>query len=109
MRLNTHRLQPVLNSTNDRQCHMLHGFDGLCHIRQATLCIAGEMVLKNTGLGYTVIRAGPLLEEPGGYKALIFDQVRHIVHLQQCKTDNTANFYPDIVLALLARAACSLA
>jgi hypothetical protein len=36
---------------------------------------AGENVLKNTGLGYTVIRAGPLLEEPGGYKALIFDQV----------------------------------
>lgn len=35
----------------------------------------GENVLKNTGLGYTVIRAGPLLEEPGGYKALIFDQV----------------------------------
>ena len=32
-------------------------------------------MLKNTGLGYTVIRAGPLLEEPGGYKALIFDQV----------------------------------
>lgn len=38
-------------------------------------CSAGENVLKNTGLGYTVIRAGPLLEEPGGYKALIFDQV----------------------------------
>lgn len=33
------------------------------------------MVVKNTGLGYTVIRAGPLVEEPGGYKALIFDQV----------------------------------
>lgn len=38
-------------------------------------CVAGESVLKNTGLGYTVIRAGPLMEEPGGYKALIFDQV----------------------------------
>lgn len=36
---------------------------------------AGENLLKNTGLGYTVIRAGPLLEEPGGYRALIFDQV----------------------------------
>ena len=40
---------------------------------------AGETVLKNTGLGYTVIRAGPLLEEPGGYKALIFDQVPAIL------------------------------
>ena len=39
------------------------------------LLCPGENVLKNTGLGYTVIRAGPLLEEPGGYKALIFDQV----------------------------------
>jgi len=39
------------------------------------LLSSGENVLKNTGLGYTVIRAGPLLEEPGGYKALIFDQV----------------------------------
>lgn len=38
-------------------------------------CVAGESVLKKTGLGYTVIRAGPLMEEPGGYKALIFDQV----------------------------------
>lgn len=36
-------------------------------------------MLKNTGLGYTVIRAGPLLEEPGGYKALIFDQVPAIM------------------------------
>ena len=35
----------------------------------------GEQLLKNTGLGYTVVRSGPLFEEPGGYKALIFDQV----------------------------------
>ena len=44
-------------------------------VNQCAVHGAGESVLKNTGLGYTVIRAGPLLEEPGGYKALIFDQV----------------------------------
>jgi hypothetical protein len=34
-----------------------------------------ESALKGTGLGYTIVRPGPLLEEPGGYKALVFDQV----------------------------------
>ncbi len=36
---------------------------------------AGETLLKRSGLGYTVVRPGTLLEEPGGYKALVFDQV----------------------------------
>lgn len=44
----------------------------------------GESVLKNTGLGYTVIRAGPLMEEPGGYKALIFDQGNRITRGISC-------------------------
>ena len=30
----------------------------------------GEAALRNSGLGYTVVRPGPLMEEPGGYKAL---------------------------------------
>ena len=46
----------------------------LCQDLLALSC-TGEQLLKNTGLGYTVIRSGPLFEEPGGYKALIFDQV----------------------------------
>lgn len=29
-----------------------------------------------SGLGYTIVRPGPLVEEAGGYKALVFDQVR---------------------------------
>ena len=33
-----------------------------------------ENALRGTGLGYTIVRPGPLLEEPGGYKALVFDQ-----------------------------------
>lgn len=35
-------------------------------------------MLRRTGLGYTIVRPGPLLEEPGGYKALVFDQGNRI-------------------------------
>ena len=35
-------------------------------------------MLRKTGLGYTIVRPGPLLEEPGGYKALVFDQGNRI-------------------------------
>ena len=34
----------------------------------------GETALRNSGLGYTIIRPGALKEEPGGQKALVFDQ-----------------------------------
>lgn len=34
----------------------------------------GEEALRASGLGYTIIRPGPLVDEPGGYKALVFDQ-----------------------------------
>lgn len=38
----------------------------------------GEGNLRNSGLGYTIIRPGPLAEEAGGYKALVFDQGNRI-------------------------------
>lgn len=41
-------------------------------------------MLRATGLGYTVVRPGPLKEEPGGYKALVFDQGNRIVHDISC-------------------------
>ncbi|GMH35168.1 hypothetical protein BSKO_03036 [Bryopsis sp. KO-2023] len=34
----------------------------------------GETRVRNSGMGYTIIRATNLLDEPGGYKALVFDQ-----------------------------------
>lgn len=34
----------------------------------------GEEALRLSGLGYTIIRPGALVAEPGGYKALVFDQ-----------------------------------
>ncbi|GAB2295100.1 hypothetical protein Dimus_029278 [Dionaea muscipula] len=39
---------------------------------------AGEESLRRSGLGYTIIRPGPLMEEPGGQRALIFDQANRI-------------------------------
>lgn len=50
---------------------------GLSEEEQAVVVPAkrtGEFTLKNSGLGYTIIRPGPLCEEPGGAKALVFDQ-----------------------------------
>ncbi len=38
----------------------------------------GEAKLRNGGLGYTIVRPGPMFEEPGGYKALVFDQGNRI-------------------------------
>ncbi|PNH05850.1 hypothetical protein TSOC_007865 [Tetrabaena socialis] len=34
----------------------------------------GEENLRASGLGYSIIRPGTLLDEPGGYRALVFDQ-----------------------------------
>ena len=35
---------------------------------------AGEAHLRNSGLGYTIVRASSLVGVPGGQKALVFDQ-----------------------------------
>lgn len=34
----------------------------------------GEERLRASGLGYSIVRPGPLVDEPGGYRALVFDQ-----------------------------------
>ncbi|KAK8950998.1 hypothetical protein KSP39_PZI003704 [Platanthera zijinensis] len=39
---------------------------------------SGEDSLRRSGLGYTIIRPGPLQEEPGGQRALVFDQGNRI-------------------------------
>ncbi|XWS20575.1 hypothetical protein CRYUN_Cryun31cG0114000 [Craigia yunnanensis] len=41
-------------------------------------CRSGEDSLRISGLGYTIICPGPLKEEPGGQRALIFDQGNRI-------------------------------
>ncbi|KAJ9139542.1 hypothetical protein P3X46_030271 [Hevea brasiliensis] len=45
---------------------------------------AGEDLLRRSGLGYTIIRPGPLKEEPGGQCALIFDQGNRISQSISC-------------------------
>ncbi|XP_028759084.1 uncharacterized protein LOC114718007 [Neltuma alba] len=45
---------------------------------------AGEDSLRRSGLGYTIIRPGPLKEEPGGQRALIFDQGNRISQEISC-------------------------
>ena len=43
-----------------------------------------EAALRRSGLGYVVVRPGPLLEEPGGYRALVFDQGNRIARPISC-------------------------
>ncbi|GMH29281.1 hypothetical protein Nepgr_031124 [Nepenthes gracilis] len=45
---------------------------------------AGEDSLRRSGLGYTIIRPGPLREEPGGQRALVFDQGNRISQEISC-------------------------
>lgn len=45
---------------------------------------AGEDALRRSGLGYTIVRPGPLQEEPGGQRALIFDQGNRISQAISC-------------------------
>lgn len=38
----------------------------------------GERILRNSGVGYTIVRPGVVLDEAGGSKALVFDQSERI-------------------------------
>lgn len=44
----------------------------------------GEAALRNSGLGYSIIRPGALVEEPGGQRALVFDQGGRIAQSISC-------------------------
>lgn len=46
--------------------------------------MAAETALRNCGLGYTIVRPGPLREEPGGQRALVFDQGNRITQGISC-------------------------
>lgn len=52
--------------------------DELAQERVQKAKLAGEAALRSSGLGYVIVRPGPLLEEAGGYRALVFDQSRRI-------------------------------
>jgi len=44
----------------------------------------GETALRNSGLGYTIVRPGKMLEEPGGYRALVFNQSGRVLNTISC-------------------------
>jgi len=44
----------------------------------------GENQLKNSGLAYSIIRPGPLRDEPGNVRALVFDQGNRITEGISC-------------------------
>ena len=58
--------------------------DAELRAKVATFKQMGEEALRNSGLGYTVVRPGPLLDEPGGQRALIFDQGDRITQSISC-------------------------
>lgn len=42
--------------------------------RRVSLKRRGEASLRASGVGYCIVRPSALVQEPGGYKALVFDQ-----------------------------------
>ena len=57
--------------------------DELAQERVQKAKLAGEAALRSSGLGYVIVRPGPLLEEAGGYRALVFDQSRRITKVRR--------------------------
>jgi uncharacterized protein YbjT (DUF2867 family) len=59
-------------------------FDESVRDRVVTAKRKGESLLRSSGLGYTIVRPGALVEEAGGYKALVFDQGNRITQPVAC-------------------------
>ena len=59
-------------------------FDESVRERVVTAKRKGEGLLRSCGLGYTIVRPGALVEEAGGYKALVFDQGNRITQPVAC-------------------------
>jgi len=59
-------------------------FDETVRERVVSAKRKGESILRSSGLGYTIVRPGALVEEAGGYKALVFDQGNRITQPVAC-------------------------
>ena len=70
--------------TGARPAARLPGLDDATRERLVGFKRRGEAVVRNSGLGYTIVRPGPLVEEAGGYKALVFDQGNRIRQSISC-------------------------
>ena len=51
----------------------------------------GEAMVRNSGVSYTIVRPTTLNDEPGGLKALVFDQVS-ILHLRRSVRNTAVRF-----------------
>lgn len=60
------------------------GFDPSVREKVVTSKRKGESLLRSSGLGYTIVRPGALVEEAGGYRALVFDQGNRITQPVAC-------------------------
>jgi len=60
------------------------GYDDSIKERLVTAKRKGESLLRSSGVGYTIVRPGALVEEAGGYKALVFDQGNRITQPIAC-------------------------
>jgi hypothetical protein len=60
--------------------------------RRVSLKRKGETALRLSGVGYTIVRPGQLLQEPGGYKALVFDQGNRISEVRNLTDSHVAVF-----------------
>lgn len=55
------------------EANVLGAAEGV-NARRVALKRRGEAGLRSSGVGYCIVRPSKLLQEPGGYKALVFDQ-----------------------------------
>lgn len=70
------------------EANVLGAVEGV-NARRVTLKRRGEAGLRSSGLGYCIVRPSRLLQEPGGYKALVFDQGDRIQQVRRTPADDT--------------------
>jgi hypothetical protein len=72
--------------------------------------IVREMPQQHAGVCYTIVRPGQMVEEPGGYKALVFDQGNRIKRVRICFTSTCVLWgLPPAICSAKLRGACACA
>lgn len=68
------------------EANVLGAVEGV-NARRVALKRRGEAGLRSSGVGYCIVRPSKLLQEPGGYKALVFDQGDRIQQVRAARAD----------------------
>lgn len=66
------------------EANVLGAVEGV-NARRVSLKRRGEAGLRSSGVGYCIVRPSRLLQEPGGYKALVFDQGDRIQQVRRSR------------------------